>query len=873
MHLIPSHLGTAPLRIVLCMLWLFPSPLSSQRQAVNFRYAPAESFSAICFPDDWQKSVVTNRGSLGYDFGCGPYAIPLTEVSIGIQEFTVPLRRQFLADPRVPIITTRFDTLGLVMTQRAFAILPDSFPALRPTLCNGKVRRIDGIGGAIGWANPDSSVDAAFRSAAWGTNRPVEYRVKVATGSAKRVVLGLCEPYKRAAGARILRLHVEGAADREVDPLADGTKNQPLVYFFDGRDINSDGELAVEVHASEKGPDPNTYLNAFWVFPESTAVSADAIVHGAATGQAEVFVDCGREREMLAPVVRADAIIAQIAGRDFTPRITVHSSRPFTFDNNTGLLLVDGRPYLASRPKAVSGARNGNDFLLTLPRESRTVELVVYDAAAPAIESVTVPDLEREMPRTVEFWKKSFTGRYGRIIVPDSGIQYLLEASIRNLYQVRERVNGHMQFQPGPSVYRGLWVHDAVWSTEAALSLGDSSGVRRMLETILAFQQDNGQVKVVAPHVMNRETPLTIFMICRYALATGNRDWLVSLWPRVVRGMQWLREERDKTLGDPSSVSYGLLPPGFSDGGLGGLTAEYSGVYWSLIALRKSIEAAAWIGDKEDAQRWSQFYDELMASFRKAAARDIRKDSHGNYYLPMKIADTSTTRPPQQAQWGILEAAVEGVFDPNEPLVQGTLAVLDSDVREGLPIGTGWLQDGVWPFFASIQAQVYLHGQNFARATELLYAIANHATPTGTWLEEQQPVALGTRTGGDASDASAGALFINEVRDMIALERGNTIVALEGTPDAWLAPGTRLALNKVTTRRGLLTLQIQIGRDGRSGVLSGSFVPSSRTTPRLVVSMVGLRRQGFKRTNGAPLPEVMILEHERHFEITFAKGR
>ena len=828
-----SRAGLSTLLIALCILLLFPSSLPGQQRTVDFRYAPSSSFSAICFPDDWQKSVVTNGGALGYDFGPGPYAVPLTEVSIGIKEFTLPVRRQFLADPKIPIVTTQSETLGVVITQQAFALVPDSFPPLHPTFSNGKVRRIDGISGAIGWALPDSSINPSFRSAAWGTNRPVEYRVKVGPGSAKRVALGLCEPYKQGPGARILRLHVEGAADREVDPLAEGKKNQAQVFFFDGRDINNDGELAVEVHASELGPDPNTYLNGFWVFPEGFQVQADALVHGDASTQAEASVDCGRERELLAPLVRADAIIAHLAGRDFTPQITIRSSRPFTFDKSTGLLLVDGRPYLASRPKALSGARNGKDFLLTLPHGSRMVELVVYDASAPVAGSVRVPNIGREMQRTAAYWKKDFQGRYGRIMVPDSCIQYLLNASIRNLYQIRERVSGRLQFQPGPSVYRGLWVHDGVWSTEAALSLGDSSGVRRMLETLLAFQLGNGQVKVVAPHIMNRETPLTLFMLCRYALATGDKQWLLSHWPRIVRAVEWLRGERQKTLGDPSSASYGLLPPGFSDGGLGGLTSEYSGVYWSLIALRKSVEAAQWIGKKEDAGAWSQLYDEFLASFRNASTRDIRKDRYGNLYLPMKIADTSTSRPPQQASWGILEATVEGVFDPNEPLVKGTLAMLDSDLREGLPISTGWLQEGVWPFFASIQAQVYLRARNFSRAHELLYAIANHASPAGTWLEEQMPATLGKRTGGDASDASASALFINQVRDMIALERGNSIVALEGIPDAWLSPGARLALNDVATRRGRLTLLLQISPDGRGGILSGSSFRPARIPPDL----------------------------------------
>ncbi len=847
------------------------APSVSEAQTIDFRFAPASSFSAICLPDDWQKSVVTNSGALGYDFGCGPYAVPLTEVSVSIREFTLPVRRQFLDDPKIPIVTTQSETLGVVMTQQAFALIPDSFPAPRPSFCNEKVRRLDGITGAIGWAMPDSTTDPSFQSAAWGTNRPVEYRVKVTPGSARRVALGLCEPYKRGPGARILRLHVEGAVDREVDPLAEGSKNQALLFFFDGRDADNDGELAIEVHASEKCPDPNTYLNAFWVFPESSPISAEAILRGAATAQAEAFVDCGRERELLAPVVRADAITARFEGRDVTPQIIIHSSRLFSFDKKTGLVLVDGRPYLASRPNALAATRSDKDLVLVLPRGERTVELVVYDALPPAAGSAGIPDIRHELQRTTAFWRKEFGGRYGLITVPDSGIQYLLDASIRNLYQVRERVNGRLQFQPGPSVYRGLWVHDAVWSTEAAMSLGDSMGTRQMIELLLSLQREDGQVQVSAPNIMNRETPLTLFIVCRYALATGDKAWLLARWPRIVKEVEWLRTEREKTLNDPLSVSYGLLPPGFADGGLGGLTAEYSGVYWSLIGLRKSIEAARWIGKGEDAQTWGKLYDNLLSSFRKAAARDVRKDRFGNSYLPMKIADTSNTRPPQQASWGVLEATVEGVFDPTEPLVKGTLAMLDSDLQEGLPISTGWLQDGVWPFFASIQAQACLHQRQFTRAHELLYAIANHASPTGTWLEEQMPLTLGKRTGGDASDASASALFINQVRDMIVLERGDSLVALEGIPDQWLRPGARITLNDVATRRGRLTLRLQIGQDGKRGTLSGVFSPASDTYPQLRVSLRGLKRQGFISLDGRALPDAIGGKHGKDFVLPLTR--
>ena len=56
---------------------------------------------------------------------------------------------------------------------------------------------------------------------------------------------------------------------------------------------------------------------------------------------------------------------------------------------------------------------------------------------------------------------------------------------------------------------------------------------------------------------------------------------------------------------------------------------------------------------------------------------------------------------------------------------------------------------------------------NASRARELLYAFANHATPTGTWVEEQSLKGKGERTGGDVSDAEASAVFIYHVRRLL----------------------------------------------------------------------------------------------------------
>src|SRR5574341_412169 len=79
---------------------------AGQHRQVDFRFAPENYFTAICLPDDWQKTLVSEQGALAYDFGPGPYAKPLTEINVGIKGKEPRVNRQYLQDSRVPIVTT-----------------------------------------------------------------------------------------------------------------------------------------------------------------------------------------------------------------------------------------------------------------------------------------------------------------------------------------------------------------------------------------------------------------------------------------------------------------------------------------------------------------------------------------------------------------------------------------------------------------------------------------------------------------------------------------------------------------------------------------------------------------------------------------------
>lgn len=88
-------------------------------QAVNFRYAPAQWQTAICLPDDPQKSLVDDHGALLYHYGRGGHEFA-SRLTVAAAPDAVR-QQQELVSPRIPIVRTTQAAPGLRITQEAFA--------------------------------------------------------------------------------------------------------------------------------------------------------------------------------------------------------------------------------------------------------------------------------------------------------------------------------------------------------------------------------------------------------------------------------------------------------------------------------------------------------------------------------------------------------------------------------------------------------------------------------------------------------------------------------------------------------------------------------------------------------------------------------
>ena len=132
--------------------------------------------------------------------------------------------------------------------------------------------------------------------------------------------------------------------------------------------------------------------------------------------------------------------------------------------------------------------------------------------------------------RAVAYWEKAPLP-YGRIEVPDAGIQALVDSSIRNIWQAREIKNGLPAFQVGPTCYRGLWIVDGAFLLEAATMLGAGDQARNGVAYELTHQKPDGRIEVMKNYW--KENGIVLWTCVRHAQLTQDKAWLESVWPKL----------------------------------------------------------------------------------------------------------------------------------------------------------------------------------------------------------------------------------------------------------------------------------------------------------------------------------------------------
>lgn len=448
-------------------------------------------------------------------------------------------------------------------------------------------------------------------------------------------------------------------------------------------------------------------------------------------------------------------------------------------------------------------------YFVRIPQEKQTTELL----------SERLQEPESLLAETRKFWTEwkpfgktewSLPGRHGEF----------LTACARNIQQARETKNGHLVFQVGPTVYRGLWIVDGNFLLEAARYLGYDAEADEGLKSEWAKQLENGQVSASAGGEHWKDTAIAMYTLVRQCELKQDWSMFREFEPNVRRAVDFLIGLREQArAGNSVNGNYGLLAPGFADGGIGGVRSEFTNTVWALAGLR-AVAGAADALKMTSLSKAGYFYRELKAAFQTMSKKEMVRHPAGFEYLPMlahddpaKNAADPWERPrPQSAQWALSHAIYPGVvFAKNDPIVRGHIALLQSCTKEDVPIETGWLwHDCLWNYNGSFAAHVYLWAGMRDAARRTFTGFLNHASPLYCWREEQ-PLqhALVGQDWGDMPHNWASAECVRYLRHMLAMEDDRILRLVNGIAESDLNSTTHYRLQNSPTRFGRIDLNFE----------------------------------------------------------------
>ncbi len=488
-------------------------------------------------------------------------------------------------------------------------------------------------------------------------------------------------------------------------------------------------------------------------------------------------------------------------------------------------------------------------YFVRLPQAGQTFEQVSKGLAEP----------DKLLAEAKDYWRnwRAFGGDV-HWALPQRQDAFLL-ACARNIQQAREIKDGRSVFQVGPTVYRGLWIVDGNFLLEAARYLGYDREAEQGLRAEWNNQLPTGQVVAGGGDEHWKDTAIAMFTLVRQCELAQDWSLFCELEPNVVRAVDFLIRLRDDTRkGTSANGRYGLLAPGFPDGGIGGVRSEFTNTVWSLAGLRAVADAGERLGMKS-AGKVHQFYRELREAFFTAAQQEMAQHREGFEYLPMLMKDDPAysapdlwARPnPQSAQWALSHAIYPGlVFDKTDPIVRGHIALMQWCTKEEIPSETGWiLHEGSWNYGASFAAHVYLWAGMRDWAHSTIVGFLNHAAPMYCWREEQplQNSLLG-RIWGDMPHNWASAECVRCLRHMWVFEDAAALRLLAGVTDMELRDRKPCRMANTPTRFGRVTLNLEPTTSG----WRLNFAREAGPEPQAVEMPVALgSRLRFDRIEGA----------------------
>ncbi|MDR2439859.1 MAG: hypothetical protein LBE12_10880 [Planctomycetaceae bacterium] len=404
-------------------------------------------------------------------------------------------------------------------------------------------------------------------------------------------------------------------------------------------------------------------------------------------------------------------------------------------------------------------------------------------------------------------------------IIPDKDVIHCYRSCLADLFVMREELaNGYTGVSPGTEVYRSPNSSEGVLSCHAFDRLGYSAEAISDMRVFFEGQDDSGcwSYSKGWEHDGWSVCYFKAMLALEHYRITGDREFLRNIYKRMKASSIFNHHARQKSKGVRDSPFYGLMPRGMGDCGLMN-GSDYYGVFYptnclSAAADGLTLEAAKILELTEDIKLLEEIYQDAKTDLVNSIRNNAQNDN-GVPYIP-GIAGASNA-----SLFGCLYAFYPAhLLEKEDPLIQGTLHLIESKKMSegGLPVGTGWMKDGLWVAMALDNiASTYLRMDRFDKASKYFYPVLNHASPLVTWCEERGVAKGTTEKSGDLQHCWTPVSVCHFLREMMILEDTSVLHIAAASPRKWLETGLEIGVKKARSWYGILDFSITRTKENR----------------------------------------------------------
>jgi len=425
-------------------------------------------------------------------------------------------------------------------------------------------------------------------------------------------------------------------------------------------------------------------------------------------------------------------------------------------------------------------------------------------------------DFENLMNESKNEWDE-YLSKGTEFIIPDDGAAHCYKSCLADLFVMREELaDGYTGVSNGTEAYRSVASGEPALAAMIFDKMGYSEESLSDMRVYFDGQNDDGcwAYSKGWEHDMWGVVYNKALLAMEHYKLTRDTEFLREIYKRMKRSSLWNHSVRQKSRTDEKSPFYGLLPRGMGDCGLMN-GSDYYGVFYpgnfmAVAADRLTLEAAMILGEENDIKLFEEVYQTAKSDLIKSVKNNSIKEDGIEYVPGIAGADNSSL-------FGCLFAYYPAeLLDKDDPLIQGAAQLLETRKKSegGLPIGTGWMKNGLWAAMALDNiASAYLRMGEYDKACAYFYPVLNHASPFATWCEERGAEKNATEKGGDMQHLWTPVAVCQFMRDMMIMERKECLRIACAAPREWLAAGQKIGVKNARTHYGKLDFAIENKND------------------------------------------------------------